>query len=274
MRKVFCETLGLELKLPEKCERIISFSPAVTEALFSMGLGDKIVGVSVYCVRPEEARKKPILGSYANANINKIKELKPDIIFTTTGYQRDFALSLSKNFNVYAIPLPISLSSLIATCVEVGFVAGYYEEARNLERNLLEKISNIKKLKRRIRVYVEIDLGGPVSFGAFSYITNTLEILGAESIFYNEHCEWLIPNFEKVKEENPEVILYEPKMFRPETKDEVIRKLINRGWTNVDAIKHGRVIVTPGPYDFLAHHGPSFVTSVIPWLYDNLSKFE
>jgi ABC-type hemin transport system substrate-binding protein len=60
MRKVFCETLGLELKLPEKCERIISFSPAVTEALFSMGLGDKIVGVSVYCVRPEEAKKTNI----------------------------------------------------------------------------------------------------------------------------------------------------------------------------------------------------------------------
>jgi len=272
MRKVFCECLGLELKLPDKCERIISFSPAVTESLFMMGLGEKIVGVSVYCVRPKEARKKTIIGSYSNTNIERIKSLKPDIIFTTTGYQREFAIKLSKYFPVYSIPLPLTITSLISTCAEVGYVAGYYEEARKLENELISYLLNIRPINKKLKVYVEIDLGGPVSFGAFSYITNSLEYLGVKNIFSEEACEWLIPDFEKIKKEDPDVIIYEGKMFRQETKEEILKKLKNRGWENLKAIRNDNLFLTPPPYDFLAHHGPSFILEALPWLQNILKK--
>jgi len=68
------------LFLPDRCERIVSFSPAVTEALFEMGLGEFVLGVSVYCVRPQIARKKVIVGSYNTFNEEKLRKLNPDII--------------------------------------------------------------------------------------------------------------------------------------------------------------------------------------------------
>jgi ABC-type Fe3+-hydroxamate transport system substrate-binding protein len=265
-RKVYCESLEIELELPDKCERIISFSPAVTEALFVMGLGDKIIGVSAFCVRPEQARKKPILGSYSSVNIERLSSFKPDLIFTTTGYQRDFAKKLSKLFNVYAIALPTNIAGIISTCTEVGIVAGYYDEARNLEKKLFESLKSIKQSGKSKSVYVEIDFDIPVTFGAYSYITDSINFLGHKNIFQNIPKEWLMPDFDFLKKEDPDVIIYEPKMFRDEREEDLLEKFRKRNLMDLRAIKERRFYITPRPYDFLAHHGPSFILEAIPWL--------
>lgn len=276
MRKVFCEITGKELSLPDKCERIVSFSPAVTEALFEMGLGDFVVGVSVYCVRPESARKKVIVGSYNTFNEEKLKSLNPDIIFTTTGYQLELVKNLSEKFQVYPVRLPPSVSEIISTSYEAGVVAGYFSNARELERKLVAKLSEVisnRKTTKSKKIYVEIDLGGPVTFGAYSYITDAIELLGGVNIFGDHPAEWLFPDDEKVKILNPDIIIYEPKMFS-KNRDRV--KIVNflRGrFGNVKAIKDEKIFITPGIYDFIAHHGPSFITEVMPWLREIIAPF-
>jgi iron complex transport system substrate-binding protein len=141
MRKLFCEILNKEINLPFECHKIVSFSPAVTEALFAMGLEDKIKGVSTYCVRPPTARKKVIIGSYNTCKKEVLYQLAPDIIFTTTGYQLEFAKKLSQEFPVWTIRLPSTLSELIATITEAGLVAGYPIQARQLQINLFYNLS-------------------------------------------------------------------------------------------------------------------------------------
>ena len=42
--------------------------------------------------------------------------------------------------------------------------------------------------------------------------------------------------------------------------------LEKRDWQNMKAVKNDRLFVTPGPLDFVAHHGPSFITDTMPWL--------
>ncbi|MCS7229227.1 MAG: ABC transporter substrate-binding protein [Candidatus Kryptonium sp.] len=272
MRKVYCEITGKELTLPDKCQRIVSFSPAITEALFEMGLGDFVVGVSVYCVRPETARKKTIVGSYNTFKEDKLISLNPDIIFTTTGYQLDLVNKIADKFVVYPVRLPPSVAEIIATSYEVGVVAGYFSEARELERKLTFEFSNIisnQKISQvKPKVYIEIDLGGPVTFGAYSYITDAIELLGGVNIFGDYPAEWLFPNDEKVRELNPDVIIYEPKMFsKNRDRGKIVSFLQNR-FGQVNAIKNEKVFITPGIYDFIAHHGPSFITQSMRWLKD------
>jgi len=276
MRKVYCEITGKELFLPDRCERIVSFSPAVTEALFEMGLGEFVLGVSVYCVRPQIARKKVIVGSYNTFNEEKLRKLNPDIIFTTTGYQLDLIKNLGEKFQVYPVRLPPSVSEIISTSYEAGVVAGYFSNARELERKLTNKlsetISDRKANKPKVKVYVEIDLGGPVTFGAYSYITDAIELLGGENIFGNYPAEWITPDDNKVKELNPDVIIYEPKMFsKNRDKDKIVNFLRGR-FGDVKAIKEDKVFITTGIYDFLAHHGPSFITEVMPWLKEIIDR--
>jgi iron complex transport system substrate-binding protein len=276
LRKVYCELTHKELLLPDRCERIISFSPAVTEALFQMGLGDFVVGVSVYCVRPESARKKNIVGSYNSFKENKLRELMPDVIFTTTGYQLELIEKLNDKFNVYPVRLPPSVSEIIATCFEVGVVAGYFSKAREIERKLTTELGNLISSARKEvkpRVYVEIDLGGPVTFGAYSYITDAIELLGGVNVFGEFPAEWLKPDDEIVKELNPDLIIYEPKMFSKRRERERILSMFNARFGEIRAVKEGKIFITPGIYDFLAHHGPSFITEVMPWLKDIINSF-
>ncbi len=65
-------------------KRIISLSPATTEILFSLGLGDRIVGVTSFCDYPPEAKKKAKIGGMSNPSLESIVELRPDIVVMTT----------------------------------------------------------------------------------------------------------------------------------------------------------------------------------------------
>ncbi|PSO04896.1 hypothetical protein B9Q13_03220 [Candidatus Marsarchaeota G2 archaeon ECH_B_SAG-G16] len=271
MKRVFCEITSCELVIPEKPERVASLSPAITETLYMLGLGEKVVGVSAFDVHPIEARKKAILGSYSTTNIEKLRSLKPDVVFVTTGYQRQLALTLSKEFAVYALELPATIASIIDSVVKVALVMGVEETGRELAKTLYLKISELVN-SLKLKVYVEIDLGGAVTFGAYSYITDGLAIMGAENIFGKDECEWRKPDFQRVLQEDPDAIIYEPKMFRKTTKEQVLEMLKKRGWHSVRAIKEGRVCVSPGPYDLIAHHGPSFILEAMPWIKSELTK--
>ena len=266
MRKVFCEPLGRELDLPDKISRVVSFSPAVTETLFLLGLGDQVVGVSAFCARPPEARRKKVLGSYNTVSRKTLEEIASDVVFTTTGYQREFALDLAKGFPVYAVELPVSVPGIVDFVQKVGLVTGRIHEGSMLTRRLVEVLANCRLVSRKIRVYLEIDFNGPVSFGAYSYITDALRFLGVESIFGDHSCEWLTPDLDFVKRSDPDVIFYEAKMYSRFTELDLEQLMSKRGWENLRAVKEGHAFLSPGPLDFFAHHGPSFITEVMPWV--------
>lgn len=267
-RKIYNEILHKQLIFPLKCERIISFSPAITEALFLMGIGELVKGVSGYCVHPEEARQKIIVGSYNSFKEKVIDEINPDIIFTTTGYQLELIKNLGEKYPVYPLRLPPTLSELIANSVEAGLAAGFYDEARKLELNLFYELKNLYERKnyKFKKIYIEIDLGGPVSFGAFSYITDGINFTGGENILQYESCEWLTPDDKKIAELNPDIIIYEPKMFSKNRDKEIIKDNLIKRFGEIDALKYDRLFITPGIYDFFAHHGPGFILRTLRWL--------
>lgn len=65
-------------------KRIVSLAPAVTEIIFSLGLGERVVGVTTVCDRPNEARSKTKIGGMANPSIEAIVALKPDMVVMTS----------------------------------------------------------------------------------------------------------------------------------------------------------------------------------------------
>jgi iron complex transport system substrate-binding protein len=263
--KLFNEVIGAEMSIPDSPERIVSFSPAATETLFQLGLGVKVVGVSAFCARPLEARSKRRLGSYNTVRDEVLDELNPDLILTVTGYQREFAIKLSKKYPVYPLELPVSVAGIVDFVVKVGLVAGAVERGRKLASDLLKSIGRLRRVPE-LTSYVEIDLGGPVSFGRYSYITDALGLLGSRHVYADAPSEWLEPDLKVVAAKNPDAIFYEPKMFSAFKEEDVGPLLASRGWGQLKAVRTGSVFVTPRPLDFLAHHGPSFITEALPWL--------
>lgn len=267
---MFNEVLGEDVAAPEQPMRIISLSPAITETLFMLGLGERVIGVSAFCARPEEARAKRKVGGYNTTNIDLLRQMKPDLIFAITGYQRDLALRLSSEFPVYPLTLPVSVSGIIDMVVKVGLVVGEAGKAREVASRLIRGTASMRPREGKLRAYIEIDLGGPVSFGAFSFITDALHLLGVSTLFDEVRSEWLTPDLAKVGLEDPDVFFYEAKMYSKFNREDLERLIDRRGWRSLNAVRMGRYFLTPGPLDFLAHHGPSFVTESLPWLSQRL----
>ncbi len=273
MVRLFSEVLGEEVTLPERPTRIVSFSPAVTETLFKIGAGRRLVGASAFCARPPEAAGVRKVGSYSTVRPELLDELKPDLILTVTGYQRDFARALSDRYPVYPLELPVTVAGIVDLVVKVGLVVGEPDVAREVGGALLCGLGRVRKA-RNLRTYIEIDLGGPVTFGAHSYITDAVNLLGCSNVYGTERSEWLTPDLDLVKVQDPDVIFYEAKMYSRFGKSDLDGLVRSRNWDAMRAVASGNCLLTPGPLDFLAHHGPSFVIETIPWLQEKFGEAE
>lgn len=259
------------VEVPENPRRIISFSPSVTEILFELGMEDRIVGVSAFCARPAGTSKIRKVGSYGSARLDVLRELNPDLVLTISGYQSEFSESLRKNFNVFNFELPSSVAGIVDLVSRVGVVVNRMDEARHLEFELAKTMSGIRR-HTSLRGYVEIDLGGPVTFGSESYITDFLEMIGLITPYSGRKSEWVQPDLDLVKEFDPEVIFYEPKMYQKVSSETVMELMMKRRWEGVSAMRSNRVYRTPGTLDFFAHHGPSFIRYVMPWTVEILDS--
>lgn len=256
MVKLFSEVLGREVEVPDEPVRIVSLSPAITETLYRLGLEDRIVGVSFYCNKPPRAREKPRVGSYYKVLYDKVAELEPDLVLTTTGAQRKVLEELASRFNIYPIPLPVTIHGILDEIKAVGIITGRIREARMLAASLSRILGKLEGSLRGTRVYYEIFLGGPVSAGAHSYIDDLLSHLGAETPFRGSRTTWVInPDPDTIKAFDPQVILYERSPYGNMDQEKIIKSFEERGLGSLEALKRGRLIILEP--DTLAHYGPS-----------------
>jgi ABC-type Fe3+-hydroxamate transport system substrate-binding protein len=80
MRSV-SDQMNRTLQVPEHPERIISLVPSQTELLYDLGLGDRVVGITKFCIHPEDwFRSKARVGGTKQVDLDKVRALKPDLI--------------------------------------------------------------------------------------------------------------------------------------------------------------------------------------------------
>ncbi len=256
--RLYSEVLGKSVEVPDFPQRIVSLAPAITETLYMLGLEERVVGVSFFCDKPPEVSRKPRVGAYLNVNYSLLEKLKPDLLLVTTGAQRDRIAELeSKGYVVYPIPLPVTVYGLLDSVVVTGIVVGEVERARSLASALLDKLTSLRGVMRGVRMYYEIDLGGPVSVGAHSYIGDAFKFMGASHVFEGRREPYVInPEPADILAYDPDVIIYEQKLGENATLDGVRRRFEARGLGSLRALREGRVVIME--YDSLAHYGPSF----------------
>ncbi|ADL19481.1 ABC transporter, substrate binding protein [Acidilobus saccharovorans 345-15] len=262
MVKLFSEILGKEVEVPERPSRIVSLSPAITETLYLLGAEDRVVGVSFFCDKPPEVSKKPRVGAYLNINYQLLQKLSPDLVLVTTGAQRDKISELeSKGYVVYPIPLPVSMYGILDNIIVTGIVVGELPRARDLASSLVSKFISLKGALKGVKLYYEIDLGGPVSVGAHSYIGDAFDFLGAEHPFSMSRIPYIVnPDADAIKSFDPDVVVYEQKLGENATPEKVARRLASRGLDSLRAVKENHIVILD--YDSLAHYGPSFFSAL------------
>lgn len=128
-------------------QRIVSLAPAMTEIIFSLGLGERVVGVTTVCDRPDEARSKTKIGGMANPSLEAIVTLKPDIVvMTSDGNPKAIAERLRKLGIRTHVFTSRRLTEIPAGIREMGLALGAQPAADRLAGNIEKSIRDVSML--------------------------------------------------------------------------------------------------------------------------------
>ena len=126
-------------------DRIISLAPNITEILFALDLGDRIVGVTNFCDYPEETMNKQKVGGMTNPSLEAVVSLLPDIVvMTTDGNQKEFEKKVrSLNIKTYVFKTR-RISELPQGIRDLGRALGAQENADMLAREIERSMNAVK----------------------------------------------------------------------------------------------------------------------------------
>lgn len=115
--------------LPRGPQRIVCLTEETTETLYLLGEQDRIVGISGFTVRPAQARReKPKVSAFTSAKIDRILELKPDLVFAFSDLQAEIAADLARRGIAVHILNHRSVQEILEMIAMVGRIVGAQEK--------------------------------------------------------------------------------------------------------------------------------------------------
>lgn len=248
--------------------RIVSTSPSITETLFALGLGDRVVGVSTYCRYPADVVKLPKVGTFLKPDPEIISRLHPDLVFVHTG--PNTAAAQLKTLGVRtAVVDRGTLPSVFETIRQIGAAAGVAERADRLVGDLNQRLDRIRaavagRPARKVLVIVGRRTGtltDIIAAGRGSYLNELIVLAGGQNVMAGatgaNSFEYPRISMETVISSAPDVIIDVGEMGESPA-DSARRKQITeelwRKQTLVKAVRdqqvyavHDEAFVVPGP---------------------------
>jgi iron complex transport system substrate-binding protein len=242
----------------EKNLRIVSLAPSITEILFALGLGEDIVGVSSHCNYPQEALAKEKIGSFSHPSIEKIINLRPDLILLTGLEQQLIAEKLKKLKLNFLLVYPSNIEGLLSSIRKIGKATGSEDKAGHLinEINrglneLKEKVGQIPQDNRKT-VFIELWYNPIITAGGGSFVNELIELAGGINIVSDTPRAYSMVSPELVISRNPDCIIL-GYMERVSFGKQRINARI--GWENISAVKNDKIFNNIDP-DLILRPGP------------------
>ncbi|MBU6374918.1 MAG: ABC transporter substrate-binding protein [Bdellovibrionales bacterium] len=178
------DMLGRSLAVPEKPVRIISLCPSQTETLYALGLGDRIVGSTRYCVHPQEETQKTVrVGGTKKVDLELVRSLRPDLIIAEKEENpREMVEELSKIAPVYVTDVT-DFASALKMIDRLGGLTGSKVEAAKILREIRENWRGLPRFEKPLRAAYLIWRKPWMVVGAGTYIGSLLKEAGLSSIF-------------------------------------------------------------------------------------------
>jgi iron complex transport system substrate-binding protein len=253
------------LSAQTKPQRIVSTAPSITETLFSLGLGDKVVGVSQFCNYPPEVKKLPRVGSYIRPDPEAIARLAPDLVVL----QRESS-DLTERLNalhIVIVQVPHATLEDIYTEIQlIGNAAGVPDRSAALITQIKSSLNAIQTKAKTMpspRVLVVVDrqqgaLNNLIAVGPNNYVNQVLEIAGGANVLAKPGLpQYPRISLETVLRENPDVIIDISGTQETEEARRASRSATLALWAryrDLAAVKSGHVyagttdsLVVPGP---------------------------
>ncbi len=198
------------VELHNSVQSIVSLSPAITELLFSVGAGEKIVGTVSYSDFPEAAKKIAIIGAYQSLDLEKIIALKPELVIAWSSGNQSKQLEMLKSHGLTVYySNPQTSDDIYQTLINFSLLTGNKKQGQLVAQDFIQKMSALKtanKDKKTVTVLVQIWDKPLMTVGRSHFISKVLEICSARNIFIDNQST-LNPSLESVLAKKPEMIL-------------------------------------------------------------------
>lgn len=218
------DELGRSVQVARAPRRIVSLAPSVTETLFALGLGDRVVGVTSFCDYPAEAAQKEKVGDTQRPNLEKLIAAKPDLVIVSTASQLEQFVQRLDDLRIPVyVSNPRNIQGVLNSITEIGKLAGVEDRARELAESLEARIARVdERVAGRARPKVLFIIGTSPLFtvGGTSFVNDLIERAGGVSITADEKSEFPQFSLETAIARRPEVIFLQsgddklPNQFR------------------------------------------------------------
>ncbi|HEY6958774.1 MAG TPA: cobalamin-binding protein [Candidatus Limnocylindria bacterium] len=244
---------GRSVTVNARPTRIVSIGPSITEFLFALGAGDRVVGVDEFSDEPAAAKQIDKVGG-VKVNVEKVVSLKPDLVLTVKFSDGTIESLVSAGLTVLVVD-PQSIADVSRTAVLVGKAVG--ADGAKLSSAIDAQLSSVKEkvasATAKPRVFHEVDASDPTkpfTVGPGSYIQDLIVLAGGTNVAANAGSAYPQLSLEEVVKDDPEVIVLGDADYGT-TPDQVAAR---PGWSAITAVKNKKIfgvsdslVSRPGP---------------------------
>ena len=283
---VLCLWLVIFQEVLAASQRVISTSPAITEILFAIGAGDRVVGVTDFCNYPKQACRLPSIGGPLNPSTETWITLKPDLIII----QEDSEV-IQKNAKIFEIPsLTVSVNNLNNILNSIQIIADSLhmpQAGHQLAIKIKTKIegyrTHLKKIKPRQVLMLLSDTNDPsrdlYAVGRDTFLNELLTIAGGENVLPDTMARYPKVSKEYIIAKSPEIIIEVGPKSNLSKEETLARKKTWGKFSTLRAVKDDKLyfisadyILIPGPR--LLNILDDFTRTIHPELFLNQSSKE
>ena len=209
------DEIGRTVRIDVHPQRIISLTPSVTEILFALGAGDRVIADTTWCNYPEAAKTKDKIGDTQTPNLEKIIALKPDLVVLSTASQlREFTNRLDKLGVPVYVSNSESLDGILQSIDDIAIAIGDPATGKRVTDALKTRMENVKSrvanLERPRVLFLVQDITPLFTVGPGAFSTDLIQAAGGDSI--SRELKWPNPypqiSPEAVIARRPEIIIF------------------------------------------------------------------
>jgi iron complex transport system substrate-binding protein len=246
--------------------RVVSLIPSLTEDLFAVGAGDRVVGVSAYSDYPPRAKTLPVVSSFAAVDAERIVALHPDVVVAIPSQQ-----GLARDITRAGIPLALfrddSLADVYANLHGIGVLVGRARQADALIVRLRARTAALTRARprraRRPAVFVVLGTAPIFTVGRGSYIASLLELAGARNAAGDVQAPYARYSAEALVARQPDALIVDPDVRFADV-------AATPPWSSLRAVQQHHVYMLPDAA-ILERPGPRY-NDGLAWLIATLSN--
>jgi iron complex transport system substrate-binding protein len=192
-------------------QRIVSLAPSVTEALFALGFGQRLVGVTTYCDYPADARKLPKIGGFMSPSLEVIVAKRPNLVIGVSSATDPVKAREMERLGLKVTLISLaSVSDILSSFKNIARLLGNPQAGDDLVRKITGQFDAVQRRvagARRRATLLAVGLRPLVAVGGRNFIDELITLAGGENIAGNAGQPWLNLPDEYVVAKAPQVII-------------------------------------------------------------------